>query len=66
MGWRATIGGLLMWGRYYRLREADRDSELHATLSQYPTATLRLPDGREAEVSINGDMIHSADGRWPA
>lgn len=66
MGSRARLGGQVPWGGYFRLIEPNRESEFVAGQSEYPTATLRLSDGREATVAIHGDTLYSSDGHWPA
>ncbi|HST25221.1 MAG TPA: hypothetical protein VLJ76_04465 [Gaiellaceae bacterium] len=63
-GWVTRVSGLMRWGGYFRLLDAAQESDFHAALSKYPTATIRLPDGREAVVSVHEDLIQSADGRW--
>lgn len=63
-GWLTRVSEIRSWGGYFRLLDPGRDSAFHAALSEYPTATLRVPDGRQATVAVEGDLIQSADGSW--
>jgi hypothetical protein len=65
-GWVTRVTELVSWGGYFRLLDPSLEGALHTALSEYPTATLRLPDGRHAAVAIHGDLIESADGQWLA
>ena len=61
----AALDTPLSWGGYYRLVDPTGEQERDAAASEQPTATLRLPDGSEAEVSLRGDEVHGV-GPWPA
>jgi hypothetical protein len=65
LGGAATLDTPEPWGGYYRLADPDREQELDAASSEVAKATLRLPDGRESEVSLHADRLHGV-GLWPA
>jgi len=65
-GWGTRVSEIVSWGGYFRLLDPSIEGALHTALSERPTATLRLPDGRQATVSIHGDLIQSVDGQWLA
>jgi hypothetical protein len=65
-GWLTRVSELRSWGGYFRLLDPTREEAFHAALAENAAATLRVPDGREALVSVHGDLIQSADGSWLA
>jgi len=65
-GWITRVSELRSWGGYFRLLDPSREEAFHAALAGNAAATLRVPDGREAIVSVHGDLIQSADGSWLA
>jgi hypothetical protein len=65
-GWITRVSELRSWGGYFALLDPSREEAFHAALAENASARLRVPDGRQATVSVHGDLIQSADGDWLA
>ena len=64
--WITRVSDLRAWGGYFRLLDAAREDAFDAALREHGSVTLRVPDGRQATVSVEGDLIQSVDSRWLA